>query len=138
MRSSLYIRDDDYRYSFLYGNFVTLTNLNERDWERLEEQRLSPLYVSVHATELEMRRILLGNNRAPDIMRQFERLFALGIRVHTQVVTCPGMNDGEVLESQRLKARLGEMLLERELLEAKIAALEARDPRPLARPRSRR
>jgi putative radical SAM enzyme (TIGR03279 family) len=98
MRNSLYIRDDDYRYSFLFGNFVTLTNLNERDWERLEEQRLSPLYVSVHATDLEMRRTLLGNDRAPDIMAQLERLFSLGIRVHTQVVTCPGMNDGAVLE----------------------------------------
>ncbi|GAC1509911.1 MAG: DUF512 domain-containing protein [Chloroflexota bacterium] len=98
MRNSLYIRDDDYRYSFLFGNFVTLTNLNERDWERLAEQRLSPLYVSVHATDLAMRRVLLGNTRAPDIMRQFERLFALGIRVHTQVVTCPGMNDGAYLE----------------------------------------
>lgn len=98
MRNSLYIRDDDYRYSFLFGNFVTLTNLNERDWQRLEAQRLSPLYVSVHATDLKMRRTLLGNDRAPDIMRQFERLFAMGIRVHTQVVTCPGMNDGEILE----------------------------------------
>lgn len=98
MRSSLYIRDDDYRYSFLFGNFVTLTNLNERDWERLAEQRLSPLYVSVHATDLAMRRTLLGNPKAPDILAQFERLFALGIRVHTQVVTCPGMNDGEILE----------------------------------------
>jgi putative radical SAM enzyme (TIGR03279 family) len=98
MRSSLYIRDDDYRYSFLFGNFVTLTNLNERDWERLAEQRLSPLYVSVHATDLKMRRILLGNDRAPDIMKTLERLFSLGIQVHTQVVTCPGMNDGEILE----------------------------------------
>jgi putative radical SAM enzyme (TIGR03279 family) len=98
MRNSLYIRDDDYRYSFLFGNFVTLTNLNERDWERIGEQRLSPLYVSVHATDLKMRRTLLGSDRAPDIMRQFERLFAMGIRVHTQVVTCPGMNDGEILE----------------------------------------
>lgn len=98
MRSSLYIRDDDYRYSFLFGNFVTLTNLNERDWQRLEEQRLSPLYVSVHATDLKMRRTLLGNDRSPDIVRQLERLFAIGIRVHTQVVTCPGMNDGEILE----------------------------------------
>ncbi|MBV9281647.1 MAG: DUF512 domain-containing protein, partial [Chloroflexi bacterium] len=98
MRNSLYIRDDDYRYSFLFGNFVTLTNLNERDWERLAEQRLSPLYVSVHATDLEMRRLLLGNSRAPDIMQQLKRLSDLGIRVHTQVVTCPGLNDGEMLE----------------------------------------
>jgi putative radical SAM enzyme (TIGR03279 family) len=97
MRNSLYIRDDDYRYSFLYGNFVTLTNLNERDWERLAEQRLSPLYVSVHATDLHMRRLLLGNDRAPDILPQLRRLFSLGIQVHTQVVTCPGMNDGKYL-----------------------------------------
>lgn len=98
MRSSLYIRDDDYRYSFLFGNFVTLTNLNERDWERLAEQRLSPLYVSVHATDLETRRLLLGNNRAPDIMAQLQRLFDLGIQIHAQVVTCPGLNDGACLE----------------------------------------
>lgn len=98
MRNSLYIRDDDYRYSFLFGNFVTLTNLNERDWERLAEQRLSPLYVSVHATDPAMRRLLLGNDNAPDIMPQLERLFGLGIRVHTQIVTCPGMNDGTFLE----------------------------------------
>lgn len=98
MRHSLYIRDDDYRYSFLFGNFVTLTNLNERDWERLAEQRLSPLYVSVHATDPVMRGILLGNTKAPDVMAQLERLFSLGIQVHTQVVTCPGMNDGAQLE----------------------------------------
>jgi putative radical SAM enzyme (TIGR03279 family) len=98
MRNSLYIRDDDYRYSFLFGNFVTLTNLNEKDWQRLAEQRLSPLYVSVHATDLGMRRLLLGNDKAPDIVKQFERLSALGIQVHTQVVTCPGMNDGAILE----------------------------------------
>ena len=98
MRSSLYIRDDDYRYSFLFGNFVTMTNLNERDWERLAEQRLSPLYVSVHATDLPMRRILLGNDRVPDIMAQLQRLSSLSIQVHTQVVTCPGMNDGAILD----------------------------------------
>ncbi len=98
MRASLYIRDDDYRYSFLYGNFVTLTNLNERDWERLAEQRLSPLYVSVHATDPALRRLLLGNDRAPDIRAQLERLFALGIDVHTQVVLCPGLNDGDALD----------------------------------------
>lgn len=98
MRASLYIRDDDYRYSFLFGNFVTLTNLNERDWLRLEEQRLSPLYVSVHATDLKLRRLLLGNNRAPDTLPQLDRLAAAGISVHTQVVVCPGINDGMALE----------------------------------------
>lgn len=98
MRSSLYIRDDDYRYSFLYGNFVTLTNLNEKDWSRLGEQRLSPLYVSVHATDPKLRRLLLGNNRAPDIRAQLRRLFDMGIQVHTQVVVCPGINDGDALK----------------------------------------
>lgn len=98
MRTSLYIRDDDYRYSFLFGNFVTLTNLNERDWRRLEEQRLGPLYVSVHATDRKLRRVLLGNDRAPDILAQLQRLFKIGIKVHTQVVVCPGINDGAALE----------------------------------------
>jgi len=97
MRTSLYIRDDDYRYSFLYGNFVTLTNLNKRDWKRLREQHLSPLYVSVHATDVELRRLLLGNPRAPDVLAQLRRLAELGIRTHTQVVVCPGLNDGEAL-----------------------------------------
>ena len=98
MRSSLYIRDDDYRYSFLFGNFVTLTNLNESDWQRLAEQKLSPLYVSVHATDPKLRRVLLGNPKAPDIRIQFERLFSLGIKVHTQVVVCPTLNDGDALD----------------------------------------
>jgi putative radical SAM enzyme (TIGR03279 family) len=97
MRRSLYVKDDDYRYSFLFGNFVTLTNLSGDDWRRLEEQRLSPLYVSVHATELELRRRFLGRNDAPDVMEQLRRLAGLGIEVHTQVVLVPGLNDGEHL-----------------------------------------
>lgn len=97
LRSTLYVRDDDYRYSFLYGNFITLTNLNEDDWIRLSEQRLSPLYVSVHATDLALRRTLLGNPSAPDILSQLRRLGSLGIRVHTQIVLCPGLNGGEAL-----------------------------------------
>ncbi len=95
MRRSLYIKDDDYRYSFLFGNFVTLTNLTGDDWTRLEEQRLSPLYVSVHATDLELRRHFLGRKAAPDVMVQLRRLADLGIEVHTQVVLVPGLNDGE-------------------------------------------
>jgi putative radical SAM enzyme (TIGR03279 family) len=98
MRTSLYIRDDDYRYSFLYGNFVTLTNLNKRDWVRLAEQKLSPLYVSVHSTDHELRSILLGNSKVPNILDQLDRLAELGIRTHTQIVVCPGLNDGEALE----------------------------------------
>jgi putative radical SAM enzyme (TIGR03279 family) len=94
MRRSLYIKDDDYRYSFLFGNFVTLTNLTDDDWVRLEEQRLSPLYVSVHATDLALRRRFLARKDAPDVMAQLRRLAALGIEVHTQVVLVPGLNDG--------------------------------------------
>jgi putative radical SAM enzyme (TIGR03279 family) len=103
LRRSLYIKDDDYRYSFLFGNFVTLTNLTGEDWARLEEQRLSPLYVSVHATEPELRRRLLGHTRSrgpgtPDILQQLQRLSELGIEVHTQVVLVPGQNDGPHLD----------------------------------------
>jgi putative radical SAM enzyme (TIGR03279 family) len=98
MRRSLYIKDDDYRYSFLFGNFVTLTNLTSEDWVRLEEQRLSPLYVSVHATDLELRRRFLGQESAPDVMEQLRRLAALGIEVHSQVVLVPGLNDGNLLD----------------------------------------
>jgi len=94
MRRSLYTKDDDYRYSFLFSNFVTLTNLIEDDWERLAEQRLSPLYVSVHATEVELRRRFLACPAAPDIIEQLLRLAELSIEVHTQVVLVPGLNDG--------------------------------------------
>jgi NifB/MoaA-like Fe-S oxidoreductase len=94
MRRTLYIKDDDYRYSFLAANFVTLTNLDESDWEKIREQHLSPLYVSVHATDLEVRRRLLGNPTAPDILVQIDRLDSWGIKLHTQVVLTPGWNDG--------------------------------------------
>lgn len=98
LRKPLYLKDDDYRLSFLHGNFVTLTNLTEADWARLEEQRLSPLNVSVHATDADLRRRLLGNPRAPDVLAQLERLGALGLRAHTQIVLTPGVNDGAALE----------------------------------------
>ena len=97
LRKSLYIKDDDYRYSFLFGNFVTLSNLTDEDWLRLDEQRLSPLYVSVHATDLELRRRFLGRKAAPDILAQLAWLAELGIEVHTQVVLVPGLNDGDHL-----------------------------------------
>ncbi len=98
MRDSLYIKDDDYRYSFLFGNFITLTNLKETDWRRLEEQRLSPLYVSVHTTNPDLRRLMVDGPRSGDIIEQIERLGQLGITCHTQLVLCPGANDGEELE----------------------------------------
>ncbi len=98
MRKTLYMKDDDYRLSFLHGNFVTLTNLTEADWLRLEEQRLSPLNVSVHATSLELRRMMLSNDSAPDVIEQLKRLGDLGLRAHTQIVLCPGVNDGAELD----------------------------------------
>jgi len=98
MRPTVYIKDDDYRYSFLFGHFVTLTNLNEEDWARIEEQHLSPLYVSVHATDPDLRRRLLGKKNAPDVLEQIRRLGERGIQVHTQIVLIPGLNDGTHLE----------------------------------------
>jgi putative radical SAM enzyme (TIGR03279 family) len=98
LREALYIRDDDYRLSFKYGNFATLTNLKPRDMERIIEYRLSPLYVSVHATDPVVRRWLLRNPLAPDILEQLRQLAAHGIVFHTQIVMSPGVNDGEVLE----------------------------------------
>ncbi len=98
LRRTLYIKDDDYRYSFLYGHFVTLTNLSEHDCRRIEWQHLSPLYVSVHATELDLRRKLLRNDTAPDILDQLRWLSKCGIQVHTQIVVTPGLNDGGHLE----------------------------------------
>jgi putative radical SAM enzyme (TIGR03279 family) len=98
LRKNLYWRDDDYRLSFAYGNFATLSNLKDRDFERIIEYRLSPLYVSVHATPWEARKKLLNNPRVPNIMEQLRRLQAGGIRFHGQMVIVPGMNDGEVLE----------------------------------------
>ena len=98
LRKNLYVRDDDYRLSFAYGNFATLSNVKERDIERILEYRLSPLYVSVHATPWEARKVLLNNPRVPDIVTQLTRLAAGGIQFHCQMVIVPGLNDGDVLE----------------------------------------
>ncbi len=98
LRDTLYIRDDDYRLSFRYGNFATLTNLKQRDVDRIIEYRLSPLYVSVHATDPTARRWLLRNPTAPDILEQLRGFAAQGIQFHTQIVMSPGVNDGAVLE----------------------------------------
>ena len=98
LRRNLYIRDDDYRLSFAYGNFATLSNLRDRDVRRILEYRLSPLYVSVHATNWEARKKLLNNPRVPDILAQLRILTAGGIQFHAQMVVVPGLNDGKVLE----------------------------------------
>lgn len=98
MRKTLYLKDDDYRLSFLYANFVTLTNLSEADWQRIEQQHLSPMHVSIHATDRALRAVLLGKADVPDVLAQIRRLGAAGITVHTQVVACPGLNDGAALQ----------------------------------------
>lgn len=97
-RRTLYVKDDDYRYSFLFGHFVTLTNLSDEDWERIEMMRLSPLYISVHVTDTDLRRRFLRNEQAPDIMAQLHWLAARDIEMHTQLVIVPGFNDGPWLE----------------------------------------
>src|SRR6266404_4564824 len=99
MRRSLYVKDDDYRLSFLHGNYITLTDLDEAELARIVEQRLSPLYVSVHATDPTLRWELLGRPRvSAEILPRLERLAKAGIRMHAQVVLCPGLNDGAHLE----------------------------------------
>lgn len=94
MRRALYFKDDDYRFSFLNGNFATLTNLTDADTARIIEERLSPLYISVHATDRILRNQILGNPKAPNVLEQIGRFAAARIEMHTQVVLCPGVNDG--------------------------------------------
>jgi putative radical SAM enzyme (TIGR03279 family) len=98
MRRSLYVKDDDYRLSFLYGNFTTLTRFTELDLERVVTERLSPLYVSIHSTDPEVRASMLRNRRGATSLRWLRALLDAGIEVHGQIVVCPGVNDGEVLD----------------------------------------
>jgi putative radical SAM enzyme (TIGR03279 family) len=98
MRKSLYLKDDDYRLSFLYGNFTTLTRFTELDLERVIDERLSPLYVSIHSTDPELRAKLVRNRRGATSLRWLRAMLDAGIEVHGQVVVCPGMNDGAALE----------------------------------------
>ncbi|MEQ8960672.1 MAG: DUF512 domain-containing protein, partial [Coleofasciculus sp. C2-GNP5-27] len=97
-RQSLYLKDDDYRLSFLYGSYLTLTNLTQSEWNRIERLRLSPLYVSIHATEPEVRSRLLKNPRAGQILDQLQWFQERRLQIHAQVVVCPGINDGIHLE----------------------------------------
>ncbi len=98
MRKSLYLMDDDFRLSFMHGNYVTLTNLSQEEWDRILEQRLSPLYVSVHATDPELRAVLLGRSAPTPILEQLDTLAQHRISTHAQVVLCPGLNDGDALD----------------------------------------
>ena len=101
-RQSLYLKDDDYRLSFLYGSYLTLTNLTQKEWDRIEQMRLSPLYVSVHATEADIRIRLLKNHRAGQILEQLKWFQERRLQIHAQVVVCPGINDGVHLEQTLL------------------------------------
>jgi putative radical SAM enzyme (TIGR03279 family) len=98
VRRTLRVKDEDFRLSFLFGHYLTLTNLSEADFQRIVEQRLSPLYVSVHATEPGLRQYLLQNRKPDDLLGNIERLVGGGIQLHTQIVLMPGINDGVHLE----------------------------------------
>ncbi|NCO74009.1 MAG: TIGR03279 family radical SAM protein [Cyanobacteria bacterium] len=101
-RDTLYLKDDDYRLSFLYGSYLTLTNLTPKEWTRIEQMRLSPLYVSVHATEPEIRSHLLKNHRGGEIKKQLAWFQEKRLQIHSQVVVCPNINDGKHLEKTLL------------------------------------
>ena len=96
-RSSLHVKDDDWRLSFVMGNYVTLTNLDERELDRVIRRRVSPLYVSLHASDPAVRRAMMKNPHAGDIVPQLKRLAEAGLQFHLQIVLCPGLNDGDVL-----------------------------------------
>ena len=98
VRRSLRVKDEDFRLSFLFGHYLTLTNLSESDFQRIFEQRLSPLFVSVHATEPELRQYLLQNRKPDDLLENIRRLIGGGIKLHTQIVLMPDINDGIHLE----------------------------------------
>jgi len=102
-RKSLYIKDDDYRLSFLYGSYLTLTNLKKEDWERISRQKLSPLFISVHATDPDTREKLLKNKKAGIILDQISWFEKNSIQIHAQIVVCPDINDGEILEKSILE-----------------------------------
>lgn len=97
LRRSLYIKDEDYRFSWLYGSYITLCNTSDEELQRIVRERLSPLYISVHATDEEIRCRLLGK-QVPPILPMLEQLTSAGIELHTQIVLCPGFNDGAVLQ----------------------------------------
>ena len=140
LRAGLYIKDDDYRLSFLFGHYVTLTNLRDEDWDRIFEQRLTPLYVSVHATEPAARLAMLKNPRSADIGLHLDRLADGGIRVHAQVVLCPGLNDGAILQQtiDDLYGR-GEAILSLSIVPVGLTSYnQDRGVRPLAAEECRR
>jgi putative radical SAM enzyme (TIGR03279 family) len=130
LRRSLYVKDEDYRHSFLYGNYITGSNLSAHDLERIGELGLSPLYISVHATDPQVRKRMLGGRGRADIIELLDELLELGIEVHTQVVLCPGINDGPVLErTVRELEALGEEILSLAVVPVGLTDHRARLPR---------
>jgi len=103
LRSTLYVKDEDYRFSFLHGSYFTLTNITKTELERIVTMRLSPLYISVHATRPDIRKSLLGIKKEDNILKKIDYLTAHGIELHTQIVLCPDLNDGEVLKETVLE-----------------------------------
>ena len=98
MRKEIYLKDEDYRLSFLHGSYITLSDLSENDMQRIVAQRLSPLYISVHSTSTPVRLKLLGRAKDDRLRDVMDRLLGAGIEMHCQIVVCPGINDGDVLE----------------------------------------
>ena len=101
-RKSLYLKDDDYRLSFLYGSYLTLTNLKEKDWNRISTQNLSPLFISIHATDPDIREELLKNKNAREILNHIKWFEKHSLQIHAQIVVCPKINDNEILEKSIL------------------------------------
>ena len=134
VRPSLYLKDDDYRLSFLYGNFITLNNLDEADLRRIIRLQLSPLYISVHATDPQVRRRLFRTARADRGLRYLRALTAAGIRVHLQLVLCPGYNTGAVLKKTIADLyRLGSAVLSIALVPVGLTAHRPPGAPPLRR-----
>ncbi len=132
LRKSLYVRDDDYRLSFLYGGFITLTNMKDCDYERIIKTHMSPLYVSVHATAPSVRVDMMKNKYAGNILENIKRLTDACIEIHTQVVLCPGFNDGMVLE-QTFKDLLAFYPMVKTLAVVPVGLTKNREHLPLLR-----
>ena len=107
LRKTLYYQDDDYRLSFLHGAYVTLTNLSEDEFQRIIDQKLSPMYISVHATDPHLRAELLGRRRPTPVLDRIDTLGTHKIKMHAQVVLCPGINDGTRSNRRFLTSRRG-------------------------------
>lgn len=129
-RKTLYVKDDDYRLSFLYGNYITLTNLKEEDYQRIEDDHLSPLFISIHCVDAEVRKTLLGIEENPPIMEKLRRLADSGIEMHGQIVVAPTLNDGEILENTITEiASLGDAFLSLALVPVGLTKCQKNDLR---------